>query len=97
MVKLLGISGSLRAGSYNSMLVREAARFNNDPVDVIAQPRRQLGYRRFEIRAKVCSRHRAMIHGNGRLSPPLAPARCLGQTTPEPQLVQERQRRYVRL
>ncbi len=26
MVKLLGISGSLRAGSYNSMLVREAAR-----------------------------------------------------------------------
>ena len=26
MVKLLGISGSLRAGSYNTMLVREAAR-----------------------------------------------------------------------
>lgn len=26
MTKLLGISGSLRAGSYNSMLVREAAR-----------------------------------------------------------------------
>jgi chromate reductase len=26
MAKLLGISGSLRAGSYNSMLVREAAR-----------------------------------------------------------------------
>ena len=26
MVKLLGISGSLRAGSYNSMLVRDAAR-----------------------------------------------------------------------
>jgi len=26
MVKLLGISGSLRAGSFNSMLVREAAR-----------------------------------------------------------------------
>jgi len=26
MVKLLGISGSLRKGSYNSMLVREAAR-----------------------------------------------------------------------
>jgi len=26
MVKLLGISGSLRTGSYNSMLVREAAR-----------------------------------------------------------------------
>jgi chromate reductase len=26
MVKLLGLSGSLRAGSYNSMLVREAAR-----------------------------------------------------------------------
>ena len=26
MIKLLGISGSLRAGSYNSMLVREAAR-----------------------------------------------------------------------
>jgi len=26
MVKLLGISGSLRSGSYNSMLVREAAR-----------------------------------------------------------------------
>lgn len=26
MVRLLGISGSLRAGSYNSMLVREAAR-----------------------------------------------------------------------
>ena len=26
MVKLLGMSGSLRAGSYNSMLVREAAR-----------------------------------------------------------------------
>ena len=27
MTRLLGISGSLRAGSYNSMLVREAARF----------------------------------------------------------------------
>ena len=26
MVRLLGISGSIRAGSYNSMLVREAAR-----------------------------------------------------------------------
>ena len=38
MVKLLGISGSLRAGSYNSMLVREAARVFAPDAIVISTP-----------------------------------------------------------
>ena len=32
MTKLLGISGSLRAGSYNSMLLRAAAELLDDEI-----------------------------------------------------------------